>query len=221
MEFDSVIEKRCIKRLVPFMSILPGDFYIAGNCLNKDTPRDIDLFPRRQNQFDYITDKYSNYIVFKTKNAITLRYKDRGIIQFCHYHHNSLEDLVNSFDFAHVQIGAHIVNDGRINVKEVYHTFDYSEAKMAESTFFTGSKYPLSSLIRLFKYYGRHQLPGKSYIAEALKILKTVIQRGFIDYDDFKDQLDSVDLGLVPEDMEDMKFEELKELFELLKLRKG
>ena len=56
---------------------------------------------------------------------------------------------------------------------------------------------------------------GKSYIPAVINILTNIIKRGFNDYDDFKDQLDAVDLGLLEEDYKEAK-EDFRELFEIL-----
>ena len=75
-------------------------------------------------------------------------------------------------------------------------------AMVTEKSYFTSSDYPLSSLIRLQKYVERGKFAGKSWIWDAIKILTAIIRRGFEDYEDFKDQLDAVDLGLLPEDFQ-------------------
>ena len=54
-----------------------------------------------------------------------------------------------------------------------------------------------------------------TYYTAVINILANIIQRGFKDYDDFKDQLDAVDLGLLEEDYKDAKEDFLK-LFEML-----
>ena len=76
-----------------------------------------------------------------------------------------------------------------------------------------GSQYPLASLIRLNKYVKQGAFGGKAYIPSALNILMVVIERGFKSYDDYKDQLDAVDLGLVERDVAGVNF---MRLFNLL-----
>lgn len=67
---------------------------------------------------------------------------------------------------------------------------------MLQKTFFVGSEYPLSSLIRLVKYAKRGLYPKRrDYTADILRILTAIIERGYSGYEDFKDQLDAIDLG--------------------------
>ena len=55
------------------------------------------------------------------------------------------------------------------------------------------------------------------YLMETLKVLRDIVSRGFTDYEDFKDQLDAVDLGLLPEDIKQLDNDVLMDLFELLR----
>jgi len=48
-----------------------------------------------------------------------------------------------------------------------------------------------------------------------LTILHDIVDRGFADYNDFKNQLDAVNLGLVPEDLDGCK-DILRKLFDVL-----
>jgi len=202
-------------------------FYIAGNSLNRGNPNDIDLFPSDGNPFSVSNEIWTEdgqtksiKILSKTKNAITTNIHVDGnsyIVQFCNYIHPSLEDLVNSFDFSHVQVGAH-VNGLHDTDYKIYFTDDYVKSKLIESTEYTKSEYPLSSLLRTFKYHKRNDFSGKSYFMSVFKILNDIIDRGFRDYHDFKDQLDAIDLGLLPEDFKELDMKILVELFG--KLRK-
>lgn len=67
--------------------------------------------------------------------------------------------------------------------------------------------------MRVVKYAKRDVFSGRSYVTSLINILVDVIKRGFEDYNDFKDQLDAVDLGLVDEDI---KGSQIYELFCLL-----
>lgn len=227
--------KARIKKRLKFIEedlgcILNGkSFYIAGNSLNEEKPNDFDLFPMRRKDFrsDNINlDSENNiYIVSKTKNSDTLIIQGKAI-QLCHYHHKGLEELVESFDYAHIKIGAKVsfkVNNRideisyTILVKEVYFSDDWLQAKALGNTFYTGSEYPLSSIVRAFKYQKRGNFLGKSYIVQIIKALTDVVRRGWTSYDDFKDQLDAVDLGLLPEDIKNIDDKVLKDLYNLLK----
>lgn len=215
MNLDETIRYR-IKKRVPWealQKLLTIDkVYIAGNCLNRSNPNDIDLFP--VNRMDFLRYE-SDHVLSRTPNAITVR-EDGVIIQLCDYHWPSLKELVDSFDFAHIQIGAKIDIRHSI-VEEIYYSNNWVLAHQIESTWFTGSAFPLSSLIRSNKYIQREDFAGKSYIPSILDIITAIVTRGFKDYQDFKNQLDAVDLGLLPEDMNDANRDNLMKLFEALR----
>jgi len=141
------------------------------------------------------------------------------IVQLCFYPQPTLKALVDSFDFAHIQVGVHIhIGDvdglSIATVSSVYHTEAWVTSHAMQTTWYTGSEYPLSSLLRSIKYASRGDFAGKSYIPSAINILKGIIKRGFSGYEDFKDQLDAVDLGLIEKDLEGCN---ISELFELLR----
>lgn len=182
-----------------------SNYYMAGGCFQK-VINDYDIFPIGLNDFNKITENLRSNIVFKSKNAITVKY-DNITVQFCKYHHNSLKELVDSFDFSHCQIGAKIENFTQ--VKEIYASENYRMWKLTDEDNYIGSVYPLSSLLRCYKYKDKFLLGN--YKNAVINTLIDIIKRGFEDYDDFKDQLDAIDLSYM-EDSED-----LKELFELLR----
>lgn len=179
-------------------------FYLAGNSLNVNKPNDLDMY--FDTYIDWgivkqVIEKYSAVVLYQSKNALT--FKVGGIIiQFCCYTKPSLKELVESFDYAHVKIGVQFEYDEKLKLTDTYVSNDYIQAKLLDSTFYTGSEYPLSSLIRMFKYVERGDYAGKSYRIDVLKILADIIKRGYFDYADFKDQLDAIDLAMVDEGAE-------------------
>jgi hypothetical protein len=207
-----VIEHR-IEERIPWDALISfaiPEVYIAGNSLNRANPNDIDLFPVNSDDFSFLAD--DKRIICKTPNASTYKL-DNTIVQFCNFRHTTLALLVQSFDFAHVQIGAKINIQEHV-ISEVYYTDAWTTAHCTGSTFYTGGEFPLSSLIRINKYIKREEFSGKSYIPSVINILSSIVRRGFANYADFKNQLDAVDLGLVESDMRDCN---LMGLFELLR----
>lgn len=205
-------EKRVPGWVIAFL-LNNDSFIIAGNSLNRDKPNDFDIYPDNEQEFDFDSirencESLENrcYVICETKNSMTVS-ADGNILQFCKYKKDSLENLIKSFDFAHCQIGVHFSsaeNDtGGIDNPYCDHACwsdNWLKAKAIESTFYTGSEYPISSLIRLVKYQNRGMFAGNSYKYEMLKIFNDIIARGYEDYEDFKDQMDSVDLMLLSED---------------------
>lgn len=189
-------------------------FFFAGGCLASDDISDIDVFPMASEPCVW---KNKPKPVSSTRNAETF-IVEPWPIQICHYIHPTLESLVDSFDFAHVQVGAEIEchGEGDYSVIKIYFTDAFVVANAAGTTWFCGSKYPLSSLMRAEKYAKRGKLKRSVYVRTVLDILREVVKRGFESYDDFKDQLDAVDLGMLPEETEEVERAKLMELYELL-----
>ena len=212
-DLDTAITERALRRVPAWdISRILGfaPFYVAGSSLNAESPNDIDVYPTVEFKESAITkDIERDYeIVSKTRNAITFKIKGKTV-QICSYIKPSLQALVDSFDFAHCQIGVKY-GESEYNesygeaggypapeIDEVYVSENWKKAKLLQTTFFTGSEYPLSSLIRTVKYANRGIFSGKSYIIDMLKAVRDIIDRGYEDYDDFKDQLDAVDLNLL------------------------
>ena len=174
-----------IKRvLIDNKAIFAGSAMIPKHEIN-----DIDVFFYRykdyKNAVNIITQTYK---AFETTNCVTIN-TNYVKIQLCKYNYSTMARLVESFDFAHVQVAYDVFS------QEVIYTEQAKEAFISRTTTFTGSEYPLSSLIRLNKYYKRGYISGRGLIGEVLLIFKAILERGFEDYEDFKDQLNAIDLN--------------------------
>ena len=83
------------------------DLYLAGNSLNA-VPGDIDLFPCEEKRFPrdlWLSFPNTWEPVSSTKNATTLIGPGKIVLQLCNFVHPSLRELVESFDFSHIQVG--------------------------------------------------------------------------------------------------------------------
>lgn len=192
-------------------------FFLAGGSLCGDPVNDFDLYPSPVVPFNSSTvldvvlanpGKYK--LLSKTRNAVTVKLlaKDQ-VVQFCSYQKPSLMELVKSFDFSHIQVGIEFTGDKEPpHADAVYYTDEFVLANVKRRTMYTGSEYPLSSLVRLFKYAKRDKLTRIGVAQAVMKILKDVLDRGYENYDDFKSQIDAVDLGLP----------DMEEAFELYKM---
>lgn len=197
---------KCVRLAKPYLD--KGDYFIAGSCVSTDNANDIDIYPAGDLEFIIPS---ANRVHTASLNAVTI--DNNPPLQFCRYKKPDLTSLINSFDFSHVQAGAHICNK---EVKSVAWTDSYLYAGASRASDFEGSEYPLSSAIRLLKYHKRGEISQRGAMVAMIKIIEAIVARGFKDYNDFKDQLDAVDLGLVPNDIEKIGHDGLKELFERL-----
>lgn len=180
-------------------------FYLAGGSLSGDEVHDFDLYPVDADPFavERIEDKIKStcakdaVVVYKSPNALTVRLLAKNqIVQFCSYRKRSLEELIDSFDFSHVQVGIAFRGSGCAPFHgHVYYTDAFVLANVTRKTEYTGSEYPLSSLMRLFKYHKRGKLNRTETAQAVMKIVKDIVDRGYEDYKDYKDQLDAVDLS--------------------------
>lgn len=226
---DSIL-KRMYRRLntLEFNEVMKllgvESLYICGNSCNDATPNDYDIYLTPRNgvgKFNEIFLKREEFgpdlkCISNSMNALTFKWKDRYIVQLCSYHKPSLRDMINSFDFSYCRVGVEVflLNGKDCLLSKVEVTPEYIEYLVTGVTEFVNSEYPLSSLIRVIKTNEKGLFNGRSYIKSIIKILNTIVSRGFVDYNDFKDQLDAVDLGLLDEEIRDSK----QDFFTLYKL---
>ena len=194
---------------------------IAGNSLNKPKPHDIDVYRFLEEnaeakpvdtdftvslngrittvaKLDWCTGHGGPHrIVYESANARTVKHDDTTY-QYCAYQ-KPFHKLIESFDFAHVQVGA-VLDLKAQKIKEVYFTEKYLWWLITGRTCFTGSEYPLSSLLRAEKYKRYEVMNSHEFRTCVLTALGDVIKRGFEDYNDFKQQMEAVDLLLLEQD---------------------
>lgn len=183
-------------------------YFVAGNSCNASAPHDFDLYPWRNDKFDFKgiksrIESVGGYVIIETRNALTVNIGGK-IIQFCNYWKPDLISLIESFDFAHIQIGVAVSIEwdigeyGCSKIRYVEYTDNWQRAHMLETTWYTGSDYPLSSLLRTVKYFKRGAYANKfEYKKDIINILNNIISRGYKDYQDYKDQLAAIDLLLL------------------------
>lgn len=190
-------------------------YFVAGNSCNASAPHDFDLYPLYVKEFDFKgiksrIESVGGYVIIETRNALTVNIGGKTI-QFCNYWKSDLINLIKSFDFAHIQIGVAVNIEWRpgdfkddlggyerSTIKSVEYTDNWQRAHMLETTWYTGSDYPLSSLLRTVKYFQRGAYANKhEYKKDIINILNDIIKRGYSDYADFKDQLAAIDLLLL------------------------
>lgn len=187
-------------------------YFVAGNSCNAAKPHDFDIYPWGSDfDFEDIGPRVKaigGHVIVKTCNALTVNINGQ-VIQFCNYNKHDLISLIESFDFAHVQIGVAVKIEWGDEyeysiIKYAEFTDNWQRARMLETTWYTGSEYPLSSLLRVNKYFKYGGYASKhEYKKDILKILNDIISRGYDDYKDYKDQLAAVDLLLLePEEKE-------------------
>lgn len=215
------------------VSSISEKIWIAGNSLNAGECHDIDVFfPKKgyglggwseeeidldgiESCIDEYNSEFSDKmgkceILHTSQNAITAEFK--GVkYQFCKYQKETISELVESFDYAHIQIGCVVdfEEDGEENepkVDEVYYTDAYLEALLTHKTWYVGSDYPLGSIFRAEKYKRYGEMHSGEYKKSVVKALTDLIRRGYKDYQDFKDSIGAIDLLLFDRSTSDCLF---------------
>lgn len=194
-------------------AILGSGFILAGGALSSDDPpKDFDIYCREGINISQIRDwlqispKWN--ILSKTKNAITADHYGQ-IIQFCAYHKDTVKELIESFDFSNCQAAAVFDINGAIS-RTVY-TDRFIAFVYDGFIQYTGSEYPLASLMRCAKLISRGVIKKpQRWKPIILDIVTDIVRRGFVDEDDFSDQCDSIS-----ESFRSMN-SDARDLFELL-----
>jgi len=185
-------------------------FLLAGGALSwDDNPKDFDIYGvgGRIDVTALNVLKLSN-----SRNELTTEVGGQRV-QFCSYWKETPQETIEAFDFAHCQAGA--VFDGEGNLIDVVSTPAFWESEREKATWYTGSEYPLSSLMRCMKFHKRGLFKDNAHKASALQILNDIVRRGFSDENDFVDQCASIS-----ESFKFLNESDAYELYRLLK-RKG
>ena len=132
-------------------AILRG--YFAGGCftsmLLREEPSDYDFYFRNEedaNIFKEFALKHLKAdIAFESPNAITMKNK----MQFMTKHYGPPNYMVNSFDFQHLKVYK------VIGVPIIVATKDFYQILVEKHLIYSGSEYPLASLMRIRKYIKR------------------------------------------------------------------
>ena len=190
---------------------LLGDrgFMLAGGALTKDdAPKDFDIYGVGRT-IDVTNLKWQLVdVLAKSSNAITTVVNGQ-VVQFCSYYKATPQETIEAFDFAHCQAGA--VFDGKGELQEVVSTDDFWRSEEGGTSWYTGSEYPLSSLMRCMKFHKRGLFADNIQKVSALRILCDIVKRGFEDEEDFRDQCASIS-----ESFCQLNGDDAVELFELL-----
>jgi hypothetical protein len=167
------------------------EYYIGGNSLNGTPLNDIDVFPDIMPPIIKLERDFE--ILQETPNAVTLMV-GKNVVQLCKYHKPNLAELVESFDFAHIQVGARV---GQGVVCNVEFTEEWISSNALGRTWYTGSDYPISSLTRLAKYASREH-PRVLVRYSVIAILHDIfnLADGAFAWSDFIEQMKAVDVLL-------------------------
>lgn len=176
-------------------------FYLCGGGLLTKFD-DLDLYPTESTKEIFSACQRKGFSAFSFKENETK-------VQLCSYYKDSLSQLVDSFDFSHCQIGIQVkINakkdlepgDHLIEVSQVYFSDAFVRDMINQTTSYTGSEFPLSSLCRVYKVSEKIGLSRGKRECLILQVLANVLRRGFRGYDDLLSQLQSVDITIAKDE---------------------
>jgi hypothetical protein len=221
IDIDKVITSRALRleNAKDIVEVLGSGFILAGGALSSDKPpKDFDIFLPNGINLSQVSDslnrRLSQWKVLSiTQNAVTAEHYGQ-IIQFCSYGKETPEELIRSFDFSHCQ--AATVFDSNGSLERVVYTVRFATFANDGCTDYTGSEYPLASLMRCAKFISRGVITTPEiWKPMIMDIVTDIVSRGFEDEDDFSDQCSSIS-----ESFKDMNTD-ADELFFLLRRSKG
>lgn len=225
-EIRSRIQKRLHINRLAFDKLGLNRFYIAGGALLPPEPNDYDLFPVEKGDFDRFYNPSNNpdisFPIWETPNSITI--KKEGIkIQLCKFWNDSLIKTVERFDFTHCKVGVEVSkiweNEKQpfFKIGDVYISEDFIRYKILGYSEYAGmheNDFPLSSLIRIFKYIKKGYI--RSSYDVIFKILEALLERGWKDEKDFEKQLKGIDVGVEEANQLNANAKSLKHIYYLI-----
>lgn len=202
---ESILHERAGRLRDPKVvaDILEQPFVLAGGAMCPVEPRDYDIFgydrPIDLSEAERrCRERMDVVVITTTDNAVTMECKGQEL-QFCKHFKPTALELVDSFDFSHVQAG--VVFDGGGGIANVVYTSAFENVELYHGIpRYIGSEYPLSSLARLVKFRKRGDfLPRNSdddFIAQILAIFCDIVKRGFTSEEDFNSQCAAISTAL-------------------------
>ena len=114
MIINSTLEGRgnvCFKMIPDEWLVGVERLYIAGGCIATNQINDIDVYVNTE-AFVLISNNIPKDKQAKlTNNALSVTTKEGKRVQICRYWKDTLEELVDSFDFAHIQAGVEFIRE--------------------------------------------------------------------------------------------------------------
>jgi hypothetical protein len=176
---------RIVARLQPAaLHLPPGRYWVAGGAFIRDG-NDVDIFCPD----GFRRPAGPTLIVSDTPNAITFKC-DGKLFQICRATAPTLRQLLESFDFAHCQIGCEAqISGGSVTASLPDWTEAYQKSRCTGTTWYVGSETPLRSLVRVNQYVASGVMSLGAAFGATLDILRATVKRGFNGRSDFQEQL--------------------------------
>lgn len=163
-------------------------FIVAGGALLAGDVADIDVFPSPLELKEF--NQGLRYLTSDETPVVEL--PSTPVVQLCNEEVHSLKSLVDSFDFAHCQVGVEVrVNEVQdpddsdfdpkaptFTVMQTYLSPHFMAAMMTGGTYYVQGKWPLRSLARVPKVAAKLGLSKTEAQALAYQVVKHIAKMG-------------------------------------------
>ena len=155
------------------------EFFIAGGALRPNEKiNDFDLYPVRKGDFKKLRARntfLSKPPFGKTINSDTY-FLNGYLVQLSKSMGGSIREVIDTFDFAHVKMGARVkLVEGKYKVEDIYFSEDYKRyLRTGKNEYCRGKAHPIDSLLRTYKYAERGLLQPKDVVYD---IIETFLSR--------------------------------------------
>jgi len=211
---------KILTRMEYFKDALHGSlFFLGGSAIAASNPHDIDIFFSSQ---EYIgaasrwvdskagiftekvlvgqgTKKVIEGIkkIHNGENAYTFKCPTSDIpFQFIRIPFSSLEIMIDSFDFSHIQAGVEVVEVmGKFKICQIYWTDAYEKSLEIGDSWYTGSNNPFSALYRLSKYHAKGEVSALSLKTQTIRIINDMFEQEYEGHDQVNKQLSAIGLS--------------------------
>lgn len=165
-------------------------FFLGGSAIAASNPNDIDIF--------FLSSKFAGdairWVGSKTgvlgkikkiydgDSAYTFECSSSDVpFQFIRKSFGSLQIMIDSFDFAHIQAGVEVVKTmGKFEICRTYWTDAYEKSLEIGDSWYTGSDNPFSALYRLSKYHAKGEVSALSFKTQMIKIINDMFEQEYI-----------------------------------------
>lgn len=176
---ETVLTQRALRRITPPVSAyLLGhgirDVRLAGGALLHGAAKDLDFWPSA----DQDAMKAWKRVVGESRYPVCRRVEDGTMVQLCMVEGRSLVELVESFDFAHCQVGVDVMHtkDNGWGVYAVHWTQHFECAMIAQGTYYTGGESAVNSLARVNGVAEKLRLDRGETRALILQVVEDVLK---------------------------------------------
>lgn len=180
----SVVNRLFLKNdLIQWPQNKKMEFWIAGSVFTKHW-NDVDVFYHDQEPFSF-----DQSIVIATSQHTTTITSEGMRIQFCERpNDNTLKELIDGFDFTHVQCGYGFkvefdaTGHGYIFPGRFYFTEGFVRSRLFGSSNYVPGPSPLRSLIRYLKYFKRGDITEETAGTVLFEIVEYLIKSGDVEF---------------------------------------